>query len=752
MEEGRDERIERGRLGRLFAALVGNEDALEEGISSAADGSPDGSPDAPHANEAANVSLLDLEALSKSLMGSPNPVGTLRTFAADVRRRAEQGGPDSPDLAPSAFELYLATRLTEAGIDDKDVRLPALNVVRPRTSNLFYLRVVDDSLPWRTVVALLRIEAALNCALLIEHALEDPNGSSLEEIVRCEQRVFRSIISQATDAVQRADSPALGEWAIRSALSGGIERMRLPYRLTARFRVNAALGTAAIEVDLVPPQAWSSSVYVDGLGVVSATAQMRRRAASDYNLRLGVLLARYALMVAPQLREVWVAGVIDTARDHACYFSARLTRSLLDQVDLDGHVDPYALMQGAGAAISAEARELDPVRQTFSLDDERFCPAARYEPVEVSERTLLPSAAEALGCTSVAELGIDEACRRKLVSTELTRSLGASTEKNVRALLDVQGDGAPPDVREAALRCVNALVEGTLEDDPLAIAEALVSGDELTQETERARALLYAQDMPGAEKHAILAIKAADEAGRYDNGDGTVWHAFGSYTERVLYNLLVAPPHEKCGLVSESYLEAQLIASAAALVQERSDDAVRRAERACEIAPLSSQASLHLAQCLEASGRDQEAFEELCRLLSLAHDPESIGFGYLRMSQLQWREGHVLAAQACYQRACRTLPGAALVAGLAVVALLGQVGTASQGRLSEDAERSALAGEGIPVAPTHEVGEALLAAARAAVDAGIFWVARDLVRTLCSLFRDDVTFGILRSLEDEPDR
>lgn len=138
----------------------------------------------------------------------------------------------------------------------------------------------------------------------------------------------------------------------------------------------------------------------------------------------------------------------------------------------------------------------------------------------------------------------------------------------------------------------------------------------------------------------------------------------------------------------------------------------------------------------------------LCRLLSLAHDPESIGFGYLRMSQLQWREGHVLAAQACYQRACRTLPGAALVAGLAVVALLGQVGAASQGRLSEDAERSALVGEGIPVAPTHEVGEALLAAARAAVDAGIFWVARDLVRTLCSLFRDDVTFGILRSLED----
>ena len=47
---------------------------------------------------------------------------------------------------------------------------------------------------------------------------------------------------------------------------------------------------------------------------------------------------------------------------------------------------------------------------------------------------------------------------------------------------------------------------------------------------------------------------------------------------------------------------------------------------------------------------------------------------------------------------------------------------------------------------------AFLEATRAATDAGIFRVARDLLRKLCIISRDDVYFGMLRSVEDEPDR
>ena len=31
-------------------------------------------------------------------------------------------------------------------------------------------------------------------------------------------------------------------------------------------------------------------------------------------------------------------------------------------------------------------------------------------------------------------------------------------------------------------------------------------------------------------------------------------------------------------------------------------------------------------------------------------------------------------------------------------------------------------------------------------------LARDVLRSLCSILRDDALFGVLRSIEDEPDR
>ncbi|MBM6775364.1 tetratricopeptide repeat protein [Olsenella profusa] len=772
----------RGRLGRLFAALVSNEAeaagraaALPEGTGSASQGSvpeDSGSAEAAAAHDRA-TSRLDIEALSRRLMGSANPEDELRSFVADVRQRSDSDtATDRP--APSDFELYLATRLTEAGIRPGrggGCALPSVSVVRPHTSGLFYLRVLDDSMPWGRKVALLRVEAALNCALLAEHALPDANAASLDEIVRCEQRVCRSIVSQASRAAARLEAPAYGEWAVRNALSAGIERLRLPFRLTARFRVNVAAGAAAMEIDLVPPSAWPASVYVDGLGVVSATTEMRRRAASDYNLRLGILLASYAFRAAPQLSEVWVAGVLDTAHDHTCYYSARLTRGLVEELDADGALDPFVVMRAAGATMDAGNRELAPIRQGFSLEDELFCPARRYDPPELSERRLLPSEARALGCKLVRDLGIDEAAARKHLATSLSRRLTSSTEKNVREILSALDEYDAPDVRAAALRCVQELIDGTLEDDPLALEESLVEGDALSRAAAQARELLAHGSLEDARRMAEGALEQAAQGEAADaavpeeaptlapaaGGDDApktaeVRRCFGSYGERALYNRLLARPGERCRLVRPAYLEAHLIASAAALAAERMDDAVTHARSAVELAPMSSQTSLHLAQCLEAAGSPDAAFDELCRMLSLAHDPESIGLGYLRMSQFQWRDGHVIAAQACYQRACRYLPTPALVAGLAVVALIAHVGDATDGSLTDEQVERTLAGAGIPLAPTREVGEVLLEATRAAMDAEVFPVARDLMRSLCSLFRDDVSLGVLHSIEGEPDR
>ena len=731
---------QRGRLGRLFAALVNNEGE---------DAEPEGDAGAPPGE----TSSLDLEALSRSLVGSPDPMGALRGVVADMRARSEAPADGEPGrTAPSGFELYLAMRLGEAGLLERDVAMPTVSVVRPRTSDLFYLRVMEESLPWLAKVKVLRVEAALNCALLVGRALDDPNAASLEELVRCEQRVCRSIVSQAPRAAARLGSEARGEWAVRSALSAGIEALQLPHRLTARFRTNVRSGVAAIEVDLVPPRAWASSAYVDGLGIVAATSEMRRRAASDYNLRLAVLLAAYALAVAPQLSQVWVAGVVDGPAGHACYYSARLDRDLVEGVDPDAPVDPWAVMAAAGATIEECDRTLRAVRQGFSLDEERFCPARRYDAVELSDRELSGAQAAALGCDRADGLGIDEAARRRALQGELCRQVGDSTAQSVRALLAHAGDDEPRDVRSAALRCVRALIDGTLEDDPLAVTEEFVGGGELARGADRARELLARQDFAGAERAALEALEPLEREGALRDEGDVAWRSFATYADRALYNRLVAPAHERCLLAPSPCLEALLVASAAALAQDRTDDALERARRAARLAPMSVQASLHLAQCLEAADDARGACEELCRALSVAHDQESVGLAYLMMSQLQWRDGHVLAAQACYQRACRNLPTPALVAGIAVVALLGQVGEATGAALTEDAAESALRGAQIPLSPTPETGEALLEATRAAVDAELFAPARDLLRSLCSVFRDDVLFGVLRSIEAEPDR
>ncbi|WP_346696374.1 tetratricopeptide repeat protein [Thermophilibacter mediterraneus] len=731
----------RGRLGRLFAALVSTDP--DDGAEAA--GGTDG-----------NTSVLDVDGLADALMASPDPMALLAGMVADVRARAEATalpGADVPALPPSALETHLAARLVGAGLLEPEPELPSVRVVRPRLSGLLYLRIEDERVSYLAKLRVLGIEAALNSALLVTRALERPADATVEELVRAEQRVARSIVAQAGEVAGRVGAPALGEWEVRHAISLGIESLRLPYRLTTRFRVNVARGVAAFEVDLVPPSAWVDTAFVDGLGIVPATAEMRRRAASDYNARLALLLAELALDACPQLSEVWVAGVVDTATDHACYYSVRIGRALLERLGPDPAASPLAALGAAGAEIDADGVSLHPVRQGFTLDDEELCPPQRYEPPELSDRVLFGDRPRALGCERVLDLGVDEAARRRAVARELTRDLGTSTADNVAAILEAARRDGSPDVDEAAHRCLRGLIDGTLDDDPLAIEEAFVAGDDLTRLCALARGRLAARDLDGAGRLAEEALLPVDGLGTYEGGsDGTRWASFDGYADRVVYNRLVARPGERCALVPSAYLEAHTVAAACDLARGRVESALAHARRAAQVAPLSAQAGLNLAQCLEAAGDAEGAEGEIARVLSLAHDPESIGIAYLQMAQLQWQAGRVLAAQACYQRATRQLGAPALVAGLAVVALIGHVGASSGGQLGPEQADSVLVAAGIPLAPTEEVGAVLLEAARAATDAELFCVARDLTRALCSLTRDDVTYGILRSFEDEPDR
>lgn len=702
---------------------------------------------------APQTSTLDLAALVRGLLRDRDPLTTMRAFVGDVESRAAAAASGQDALLPCGRELHLARRLREAGLMEDDVELPGLRVIQPRMTGLVYLRVTDRELPYLAKLRVMALEAAINEALLTQAMPGADPLAAEDSLVRDEALVRHSIAEQArTLGPATEPDDGQGEWGCRRAIAYGIEAFQLPWRLKADFRVNAAAGAAAIEIALVPPRIMPGDAWVEDTGVVPATGQMRRQAATDYNLRLGALLATWAFEGAPALSEVWLAGTLDTAASHECLYWGRVTREALAGADLGPAMDPVELLGAAGVTMELEDGALMPVQQGFRLEDELFCPAARFEPPELSNRELGTAAARSLGATCVSDLGIDEACRRERAADELTRGLGPSTEKNVRLVMSLSTDGADPALDAACLRVVQGMIDGTIpDDDALAVADQLAHGDELTQAVEMGTSRMLAKDVAGAGEAVLSALTPIEDGGAYADTDEVSWRAFGSYVDRVMYNRLLAVPGRQTRLAPAALYQARLIASQTELISGRPESARGLAASAAHLAPLSAEAALQLSNCLSALGDSDGAIEAVRRMLSYAHDPEAIGMGYLRMAQLQWERGRQLVARACLSRAREYVPAPLWQAGVQVMALLGH-GPSMAGELSDEEARQALLAADVPLAPTERVTDVFFEGMRASLDQEVFPVARDFMSNLGTMSRDDVYFGILRSLEDAPDR
>lgn len=717
------------------------------------------------------TSTLDIDVLSQRLMTSDDPLSDLGLVVADVCSREQDVGgkgatsiiaPNSSNqgaLPPSNLEVFLADSLDDAGLLAPDVAIPSVSAVRPHTSHLFYLRVNDPELSYAAKLKVLGIEAALNAALLASTFFEDADDVPMEELVRFRQRVATSVISQiptiADGLPTREEERPNGEWAVRKGISTGIEHFQVPYRLQASFRTNVADGDVAFVVDLTPPSVMPAHVWVDGVGIVSATPEMRRRAATDYNLRVGILLAACAFRCSSLIQRVWVAGSVDTPQSHDCYYSVRFDREGFSKIPLTGTFDPVETYRSFAAVLDEHDGQLSPVRQDFSLESERFCPARRYETVELSKRVLADPFATALGAHRVAQLGIVEESKRIEVASQISRHLTSSTEGNVRAIMELAGNDDDATVREAARRCATKLIDGAIaEDDPQAIQDEFVNGDALTIAVEKAKEQLSQKDAESALSVTLGALEPLELAHAYEDTPAVEWRAFGSYVDRALYNRLLWDGSRETRLVPDAYLEAQLVVSVAALAQGQRSMATERARRAVEIAPLSIHSRLQLAQCLDAEGRSDDAMAEVGHLLELAHDPEGVGLGYFRMASYEWNRQDMRAARACYQRALSFMPGIAnqMASQLSAIVLQLQGAATTSEPLSEGQVRAALAARDIAIAPTEEVSDVFFEGMRASLDAEIFPVAREFMTILGLMTHDDVYYGMLRSIEDEPDR
>lgn len=691
---------------------------------------------------------FDFEAFSQRIVGISDPIAELKLFVGEVRTREA----NEDDVSP--FERYAARMLCEAGLFKDDVELPTIRIVRPPASGMFYLRVESLMLPYLAKVRVLALEAALNALRFSDTYFDDPDEHDVEEHYQLLQKLTHSIAAQSPNLNEGVpvidDDMPDTEWAVRLGISTAIESFQLPHRLTANWRVNVADGNVAFELELPPEAAFPATRYVDGLGLVSTTREMRRKAASDYALRLALLVAACAFRCSERILHVWVATSAQTATRTACYLSVDFDRWRFARLDLTDLGDLTQTYRSFAPAIRYEDGILRPVEQTFELSERRFCPPWRYAPVSLSSRKIPHPSSDTLRTPSVAGLSIDEASNRAYAIANIVAHLGDTTEHNVRTIMELAGDDPDPTVRSAAERTVSKLIEGTLSEDAQSITQEFMTGDVLTQAVMRAQTHLKNRDPRAAEDLLSQVLAPLDREGLYADTAFLEHRFFPNYVDRALYNKLYALDDHAPLLVPQSYFVAHLLLSVAQLMQGKGEQALGHARRLVELSPLDAHAYTHLTRCLEMTGRSDEAIEALNHLLSVAHDPEGLGLGYYRMAYFQWEQGHTLAAQACYALAMRYLPPLSPVIAMELTALALQNPGALHEELSQEEVEQVLADQGIVVAPTAETTEALLDCARASLDAEIFPVARNFAWILAALSGDDVMVGIIRSMEDGP--
>lgn len=741
----------RNRLGKLYPSLVNRDVLPDESLDAAATKHEIGS-----INQANWHTKLNIEALSLTLTESVNPLEVLKHFVktAFLREKDSHRNGGSVAIPPSDFELHLAQRLKDAGVLEISVIAIPCRIVRLRTNGLFYLRTNQNSLSYEQKIKLLAIESALNTALFAERYFLDANMASETDLLTFEQKIVSTMMKQSRPRCATTQSTQEdGEWVVRKAISLHIESLRLSQRLVTEFRTNVHKGIAAFRINLALPEQFPKTFLdMDG-GIKEATYEDLCRAATSYNLRLGMLITASAFRSSKKINEVWLSGICDTDKLHACLFSFHITRAQFSDTHITEETDPLGIYKLWDAQIDASDGILHAVHPLFTLDDEIFCPPSRYDFVESSQKRLDSVAAHALGTDEVSGLSIDEGQAREEIITKILRNLSSSTEENVRTILSYTANSSDSTVRAAGERVVSRFIKGTLaEDDFEAIAEEFVDGGVLSIAVTKAQRLITEKNYLEAESLLLEALDTVDRNKTYADTEVTQWRVFMNYVDRVLYNRILSNPQKNTRLAPMSYFEAHLLVSIAQTLQGKTQSALQHARRAVEIAPLSMSARLHLSHCLEESLDIRGAVDELKSLLMLAHDPESIGFGYYRMAFFQWRLRHLKAAQACYQFALKFLPGATFIIGTETAILAQTEPEFSCDELSDEEIYTTLVHEQIPIAPTNEVSTIFLDGTRASLDAELFSVAKNFMMNLGIMTKDDVYFDMLNSIEGEPDR
>ena len=723
---------------------------------------------------APDVPERGLDGVHERLRGD-KPLAAMRSIVEDARR-AE----NDPACRPPALVSCLARWLTEARLDDlARVKDEALRLVCTiRYANTYYLGVEDEDapVPIETVWAL---EAALNRFLLVGEAFGDRASLATDaDCARWDAYLLETVATQHPAVGNLADAPAspagAGEWDVRCALGATLERLRLPVRIDAAIRCDVEAGAAAFELTVPSASLMPAWVWQEGSGWAKATDEARDAQAHRYALHLGLVLAAAAFDASLAICRVDVvarpqagAPAGSSSEDGGEFPQKSTGRAFVQTAFSREAYEAYGRFEDARAGdpmppyLACGARFEVEGAEAFGSVNEWESHESRRRMPEVEDGELTGAAQVELGAGRCKDVRISfDAALRRTAEELADRIVRASSAMDAIRIVRAAQEGATAkdDDRAVAacMRLMAALAEGEIDmGDQNAVVGRFLGDDRCLVALGRARTLAIG-DPEAAVRVLIDAVGEAAALDGFVDGATTVYRAFDSYASRVLYNRArlgegaparaSADAGKSVELVPDSYYLCHLeITQLLEHSFERTEEALRFGQRAIEIGPATAAGYRQLGRAYMLVGDMENAAAVLQEGLLIAVQPNDIAMAYYQLAYVLWKVGRPKAGAACYLKSLMTSSSMALQATAELQELVEETGVALP---SKEAVDESLVEHAVPVAPTAEVLEALGLGAAAAVDAGLFPVARNLLALRLRYRPDDALVNVLRSLDE----
>ena len=574
---------------------------------------------------------------------------------------------------------------------------------------------------------------------------------------------------------------SVGEWGWRRNLSVAIESIRSPHRIVVDFQGSLQTGTVTM-VGLVPSaNAMPKSVWnAEANNWRALSYKERHEMAVSYSLSCAIACVAAAFASSDRIQRVkFLEGFIDSkamagqgdgrgfVMQSCCRIDVDRASFARDGIYVNDGDDPLACWISLGGNIIIDAPVSDMVdgwSDALELLQEQFDELdlpSRSEFPEFGDGRLPETVGELLGARYARDMRIMHGSLHRRNAENLADRLAvAKTDvERVRLARAMQSPGADPFDVQAANRVMSSLLSGDLDTaDQNAVVNCYLGEDEYLKALSVSRELM-AKDRDKALESLLSVVDQAEQSGLYADDLEVVHRGFDSYSSRLMYNLVRTG---RLKLSSERFdygandagKRVELIPDALYLCYttagygaEQQFDGFESGEAlsrtAIRMAPTVPNGYRQLARAYSLVGDMDLAAKVLLDALQICVTPADIALVYYQLGYVLWKAGRPQAGALCYLKSVTTSPVVAAQAAAELRGLMHEERIPVVGRPEID---EGLKDEGIPLAPLPHVIDAIMDGAEAAVDAGMFGVARSLLNVGLHYRPDDALFDVLKSL------